>query len=82
MLSELDLASNPKILSAHIAMNQFSAIALDTTITQIHSHVIENGTMNGFIDLQNNPGFEGIDPTTTLKLNELADSYNWTLIND
>lgn len=81
MLSELDLTSNPKIFSAHIATNQFSAIALDSTIAQIHSHVIENGTMNGFIDYQNNPGFDDIDSTTIVKLNELVNSYYWTLID-
>jgi hypothetical protein len=81
MLSELDLASNQKINAVHILGNQFSATELDEIITQTYNHAIQNETMGGFIDYQNNPGFADIAPTSIDKLNELVESLNWTIID-
>lgn len=80
-LSGLDTMTNPKIFDLKIGENQFSGLQLDQILLQIYDQSVLNSVTNGYIDYQNNPGYEGIDATTISMLNELIATYNWTFNN-
>ena len=80
-LSSLDITNNPKIFSFGIRGNQFSGSQLDQIITHIHEQAVLNSIMNGYMEFNNNPGFEEMDPSTTDKLNELEETYDWFFNN-
>ncbi|RKN81179.1 leucine-rich repeat domain-containing protein [Ulvibacterium marinum] len=80
-LSSLDITNNPKIFSFGIRGNQFSGSQLDQIITYIHEQAVLNSIMNGYMEFNNNPGFEEIDPTTTDKVSELEETYGWFFNN-
>lgn len=80
--SVLDITANPKIFNLEIGVNQFGAAQLDQILSQVYDQAVLNSVMNGYIDYKNNPGFDDIDPTTIVKLNELVADYNWFFNNN
>ncbi|NAS13333.1 leucine-rich repeat domain-containing protein [Poritiphilus flavus] len=80
--STLDLTNNAKIFDLQIGGNQFDGAQLDTIIAQVHEQAVLNTILDGYIDYQNNPGFNAIDPSTTTKINDLINNYNWFFNNN
>ena len=81
-LSSLDITLQPNIIDLQIGKNQFNGAQLDGFITQLYDQAVLNSTMQGYIDFQGNPGFGDIDATTSNKINELTNSYQWSFNNN
>lgn len=81
-LNSLDITNNPKIFNLEIGGNQFTGDKLDQMITLVYDQAVLNSTMQGYIDFQNNPGFNNIVQTTTDKINELEETYMWSFNNN
>jgi len=81
-LTNLDISANPMIFNLEIGGNQFNGMQLDQMLSGVYDQAVLNGVMNGYVDYQNNPGFDTVAATTLAKLNELVANYNWSFNNN
>lgn len=81
-LSDLNLSNNTLISLLHIGLNQFTESKLDQIISGVYDNTVINSITGGNIDFQYNPGTELIDQTTVDKVNELRESYGWSVNNN